>query len=342
MTEPRAEEAERPRPPKPEASWKRRLLLALPVVGMIGSLALVVWLVDPAAVASAMVSADPAWLAGAVGFALMGPAFAACKLRLLLIAVELPVPMRRCVSAVLAAITLNAVVPGRGGDFIRAVFLTDTRETFGVVLGAVLLERIVDVFVLGALAVGLSLGLGGTQAPIWLGFGACAIAITAFLILASGHRSPIARETAARVSRAVRSVCRRPRILLATVFFSSLVWIANIGTMACCFRAVHSIVPLAAISQSTPIAILAGSAPISVSGLGTRDGTMLLLLRHYGSDAEIVAASFLFAAVVFGFLPLVGFLAFGREMLRKVRAAKREDPLQSPAEQSPAGSGPRA
>lgn len=312
------------------ASWRRRLLLVLPLAGMIGSLALVVWLVDPASVAATMASADPVWLAGAVAFAFLGPAFAACKLRLLLIAVELPVSMRRCGSAVLAAITLNAVVPGRGGDFIRAVFLTDTRETFGVVLGAVLLERIIDVFVLGALAAGLSLSLGNAGAATWLGVGACGCAIAAFLVLASGHRSPIARETAARVSRAVRSVCRRPRILLATVFFSALVWVANLGTMVCCFRAVSSIVPIAAIVQSTPIAILAGSAPISVSGIGTRDGAMLLLLRSYGSDAEVVAASFLFTAVIFGFLPLVGFLAFGREMLRKLRVAKREETLQPP------------
>ena len=170
------------------------------------------------------------------------------------------------------------------------------------------------------------LSLGNAGAATWLGFGACGAAIAAFLVLASGTRSPIARETAARVSRAVRSVCRRPRILLATVLLSALNWVANLGVMVCCFRAVRSVMPLAAISQSTPIAILAGSLPISVSGIGTRDGTMLLLLRSYGSDAEVVGASFLFTAVVFGFLPLVGFLAFGREMLRKLRATNRSVP----------------
>ena len=55
---------------------------------------------------------------------------------------------------------------------------------------------------------------------------------------------------------------------------------------------------------------------------------MLLLLRSYGSDAEVVAASFLFTVIIFGFLPLVGFLAFGREMLRKLRVAKREETRQ--------------
>jgi uncharacterized membrane protein YbhN (UPF0104 family) len=181
--------------------------------------------------------------------------------------------------------------------------------------------------VLGALAVGLSLGLGSAGAPTWLGFGACGAAIAAFLVLASGHRSPIARETAARVSRAVRAGCGRPRILLATVFVSLLTWVDVVCVMVCCFRAVRSVVPLAAISQSTPIAILAGTAPISVSGIGTRDGAMLLLLRSYGVDAEVVAASFLFTAIIFGFLPLVGFLALGRETLRKLRIAKREEAL---------------
>jgi len=305
-----------------KTSSKRRLLLALPLLGMLAALALVVWLVDPRAVATTMASADPAWLAAAVAFALVCPVLAAVKLKLLLIAVELPVPMRRCVSAVLAAITLNAVVPGRGGDFVRAVFLTDTRAAFGVVLGAVLLERIIDVFTLGALGAGLSLGPVTARAPVWLGLAACGAAVAAFLVLGSGHRSPIARETAERVSRAVRAVCRRPRVLLATLVVAFVTWIDIVAAMACCFRAVRSGVPLGAVAQAAPIAILAGSAPISVSGIGTRDGTMLLLLRGFGRDAEVVAASFLFTAIIFGFLPLVGFLAFGRETLRKLRAAK--------------------
>jgi hypothetical protein len=57
---------------------------------------------------------------------------------------------------------------------------------------------------------------------------------------------------------------------------------------------------------------------------------MLLLLRSYGSDAEVVAASFLFTAIIFGFLPLVGFVAFGRETLRRLRVAKREEAIQPP------------
>jgi hypothetical protein len=77
--------------------------------------------------------------------------------------------------------------------------VTDTREAFGVVLGAVLLERIIDVFVLGALAVGLSLGLGSAGAPTWLGFGACGAAIVAF-----------GRETLRRLRVARREQSLRP------------------------------------------------------------------------------------------------------------------------------------
>ena len=36
------------------------------------------------------------------------------------------------------------------------------------------------------------------------------------------------------------------------------------------------------LAQNTPIAILASTVPISVSGIDTRDGAMLLLLRSYG------------------------------------------------------------
>ena len=57
----------------------------------------------------------------------------------------------------------------------------------------------------------------------------------------------------------------------------------------------------------------------------------MLRLRSYGPDAAIVAAAFLFTAVSFGFLPLVGFRAFGRETVRKLWAAKGEKALQLPA-----------
>ncbi len=59
-----------------------------------------------------------------------------------------------------------------------------------------LLERIIDVFVLGALAVGLSLGLGNAGAATWLGFGACGAAIAAFLVLARRPNPPRRLETA--------------------------------------------------------------------------------------------------------------------------------------------------
>ncbi len=159
-----------------------RWLIALPLVGVVAALALVLWLANPRAVASAVASARPGWLLAAVALSVLSPVIFAVKLRVLLEAVDYPVAFRRCLSAVMAAVTLNAVLPGRGGDLTRAVFLSEDRGSFTVVLGAVIVERLFDIFALGLLALILGFGIDASAAPAWIGLGVCGAALMGVFI----------------------------------------------------------------------------------------------------------------------------------------------------------------
>ncbi len=298
-----------------------RWLIALPLVGVVAALALVLWLANPRAVASAVASARPGWLLAAVALSVLSPVIFAVKLRVLLEAVDYPVAFRRCLSAVMAAVTLNAVLPGRGGDLTRAVFLSEDRGSFTVVLGAVIVERLFDIFALGLLALILGFGIDASAAPAWIGLGVCGAALMALWLLGLGERAPVARRIAMRLGLGAYRIVRRPGRALGVATIATVGWLGVVGVMWCCFRAVRSPIPAAAVAGATPVGILAGIVPITVSGIGTRDAAMLLMLHERGAEAEIVAASFLYTAAIYGVLPLVGSLALGRETLRKVRRA---------------------
>jgi uncharacterized membrane protein YbhN (UPF0104 family) len=218
-------------------------------------------------------------------------------------------------------VTLNAVIPGHGGDLTRAVFLSEDRETFTIVLGAVVVERLFDIFALGLLALTLSFGVHASAVSVWIGLGACGASLAGLWLLGLGERAPVARRIATRLGLGAHRIARRPGRAIAVVTISTLGWLGLVAVMWCCFQAVRSPIPAAAVAGAAPIGILAGTAPITVSGIGTRDAAMLFMLRDMGAEAEIVAASFIYAGVVFGILPLLGSLALGRETLRTVRRA---------------------
>jgi hypothetical protein len=269
------------------------------------------------------------WGAAAVAMTLLAPVVVGVKLWIVLRIIDFPTTISRCGSAVLAAVTLNAVIPGRGGDLVRAAFLADEPGTVGVLLGAVLLERVIDVGTLGLLALIASVGGGAGWVP-WLAAAACAASLVAIVVLAIGHRVPIRPELAERVGRTARRMLQRPALALALVGSSLLSWINNVAIMGFCLRAVGATTGWVDIARATPIAILAGIAPISVSGIGTRDTAMLLLLRGHGADAAITAGSFGYTILTSWFLAAFGIAALGRETLRRTRDRATAPPSPTP------------
>jgi hypothetical protein len=94
----------------------------------------------------------------------------------------------------------------------------------------------------------------------------------------------------------------------------------NILILTCVLRAVgQGDVPLVQIVANVPLAILAGIVPISISGIGTRDGVLVMLLAEYAEPSGVLAAAFLYTALVYWFLAGIGLVALGSEALQAVR-----------------------
>jgi len=320
--------ARRERPPAvvsvPRANRRRRWMAVLALGGMVVSLVGLFHFVDVRAVGRALSAADPRWLALAVGLVLCTPFTVAGKLWCVVRLAGEPRSLSRCWSAVMAAVALNSLVPGRGGDLVRAAFLATAPDTIAVLVGAVLVERLLDVLSLGLLSLVASLALG-IHVAVTLSLAAAGASLVALAVLASGHRLPFQRELAGRAGTAARGLLRRPDLSAGAFALSTLSWAVNIGVMALALRAVGAEVPLSRVTSAVPIAILAGILPISMGGIGTRDATFAWLLSGTAASEKIVAASFLFTALTMWLLGLLGVVALGRETLAQIRRRVRDE-----------------
>jgi len=322
-------------PAKPPRA-RRWLWTVVPVAGFLVTVAALLRLIDLPAVAETLHDADRRWVSAALVLALAATVLTSLRLWLFLRAAGEPRSWRRCWSAIMASLTLNAVLPSRGGDLVKAVFLTEPGGATTVLLGVVLLERVLDVLVLGLFS------FAAAVVTRWHTALVPALVVTlapciALLVLRFSRRVPFWTEKFERLGRATRCVAQRKGYLSAAILLACLAWFNNICILACLLRGVSVMLPFERVLAAGPLAILAGIIPVSLSGVGTRDGALVLLLRDVAEPPAVLAAGVLYTVVAYWFLAVLGIVALGRETLRTTRAAARRA-AQSNAVPSPSPS----
>ena len=293
------------------------LRAAVPFVGLLLGITALLLLVDVRGAGAALLAADPLWLLACAGLALSATVIVGVKLWAIVRIVAVPRTVRETWSAVMAGLTLNAILPGRGGDLVRAVFLAREPGTLAVLVGAVLFERVIDVGTLGALVLLTGVGLDPVTGI------AAAVVVAAIgggsLLAVLGHRSPIRPDLGERLARTARLAWRRPGWMTLATALSLLAWANNAALMWCAMRAVGVSIPVWPALRATAVAILAGVVPVTISGIGTRDTALVWLLRTYEQGEGLAAAGLIYTAFVYWFLALIGGAALGGEALRTVR-----------------------
>lgn len=297
---------------------RRRLaLLGLSLAGLVLALYALHRLVDLPRVIAVLREADGGWVAAGAGLSFIAPVLVAWRLHLLVDMSGVPSSAVRAWNAVMAGVTLNLLLPLRGGDAVRAVVLATRREQVPSLFGVVLLERFLDVFTLGLLA--LLASLGGFSAATVPALGACVAALVVIVVLGAGGRLPVKRELGEQVGRAARVLRGRPGVALASVVLGLGGWVANVSVMVAALRAVGAAGPVVDVFRATPVAILVGVVPVTVGGIGTRDTAMVTLLDHWGMGERVAAAAFVYTLLNFFLQAAVGLLSLGVESLRHIR-----------------------
>lgn len=283
-------------------------------------LALLLWWVDPRALAQVLRAADPLWLA--LGLASAVAANVASALRWWALARWLGAGVRAgwALAMYFRGVAINALLPGAvvGGDLYRTHALARTGLPLLEAGVSVLFDRLSGLWllvVLGALAAAYGLAGGGvgsigSVASVLGGHGPGALAGVALLalllplVVLLGWQRGVARPQAEQAAaqrpwhRRLVLIAHRPRAQAQygwQVLGSTAVQVLSIGTLACGGAAIGVDLPWWAwAAAAVPIFLLA-TLPVSFGGWGTREAASVVALGALGVGApQAVAVSMLY------------------------------------------------
>ena len=239
---------------------------------------------------------------------------------------------------ILAASTLNMVLPSKMGDIAKAYFMQDRGHLTGsLALSLVVFEKTCDMLSLllwcvfglllypqkdllfGIMTIGVAVGL--ILGLAILGFPKFA---RSFFALAQSISPKKLRAKLGKMSYAWQEMhdhfWRDKRHLLKIAFTSVFIWFLHLLQIWFFILALNAYAPFLANLALSPLAILAGLLPLTFAGVGTRDAALILFYQPYFNAATGAALGVLCTSRYF--LPAIGGLPFLQQYLSFAKRAK--------------------
>lgn len=297
--------------PAPYAATATRRLIPLVAAALI--LAALYWRINPGRIVRVLSASDKAWMAAA--FAMLAPLVLAAAVRLVrLVPVTRGISLPEAIELNLAAATLNLALPSKMGDLAKGWFFRQRGHLSGSqALALVLFERGCDVLALflwcaaglavlprrsgDATVLGLVIGAGLAAGLLALVSRACGRAVFG---LAERWSPPSWRGRVAALRDAWETmqefVWRRPARTLEVALESLGIWFVNLFQVWMFIRALGVAMPVMDAMALAPLGILAGLAPVTFGGAGTRDAATIYFFRAYFDPATGAALGVLLTA----------------------------------------------
>lgn len=281
----------------------RRSLIraAVGVAVSVVAVALVVRSVDVAATARVLAAASPAWLLLAAGFLLLDVVIRAVRWQRLLAPVA-RVGLGSVFGYLLIGYLANNVLPARIGELVRCHYLGD-REGVSrtTTLGTVVVERIVDIGVVVAIAAAAILVLsvrGIVASAVLVGVAIVTLMVVGLGLGIAAHRIPgaerlrVAAERWPRVGEVAGklrdglAVAGRPRVLLEAVVLSVVAWGATLLAFAAAGQSIGVELSIGQASLLASGVALAAAIPSGPASLGTFELAAVRIGVAVGAAAE--------------------------------------------------------
>ena len=261
-------------------------------------------------VASALREGDWSWFVAAVALMALVGVVGGIRWQLLLREAEVEVSSVRAVRAVGASLFLNNVLPTSfGGDAARAWLVG--RESGRMLRSAA--ATVVDkatllgcLFVLAWLALAVDSDVPGSLVRVltWVTIGLAVAAVVAALT-AAGVR-PVVRRLPERVAAMIfeawftlRLWARSGRLMAWVLALGVLYQALAVLALVCVGKTVSVDLSFALAAVVAAVVVVAMLIPVSIGGLGVREGGFVLLLGEAGVDsADATVVSLLSAATI--------------------------------------------
>lgn len=286
----------------------------------VGIIVLLVARTDVGAIAEAIAGADAAWIGLALSLLMASLAVAALRWEVFLRSLDVELAPGPTMRLTFVGAFFNAFLPtGVGGDAYKAVRVRGPGVPLSKTLASVLLDRIVGIVCLAgmglaAVIVRLAAGDTGAAVPvsalISLGVLAAAGILIAFgeRILRTGRKTWFGlRPRLQRTARALTEAGTHPRSVRWGILWGIATQALAIAGHVALARGLSLQVPVAVLTLGVLIATVAATAPVTINGLGFREGAWVWVLGLYGvgnvsalAYALLILAIFLATSVIGG------------------------------------------
>jgi glycosyltransferase 2 family protein len=282
---------------------RRRVWLALRLVVSVLLLAAVLAYAGVGKMADAIREASWGWFAAALALMALNSILGAVRWRMLLRHAHVEVTELRAVRAFAGALFLNNVLPTAvGGDAVRA-WLVGREGGLVRATTATLVDKVTALACLFVVA-WIALIVDSEEVPgslvtvlAWVTAGLLAAFVLAGLV-AAGAR-PLVRRLPERLANMIREAWWALRRWAASARL--MAWVLGLGLVYGAFgllvfvlvaKAVGVELSFALAAVTTPVVLVAMLIPVSIGGLGVREGGFVLLLGEAGvsaADATLLA-----------------------------------------------------
>lgn len=206
-------------------------------------------------------------------------------------------------NAIMLANVLNSFLPSKGGDLVKAAFI---RKQCGLSLGVgtVILERLIDFFILGLLGI---LGFVGSKVYWGLYIGsalliAVSVIFTIFVFCSAKVIPGKLRVLFSDIKSVVINWLNKPSAIIQSITGSLCNWFFAGLTICSLGLALSDQANSAYLLSVYPAAILVGLLPFSVSGIGIRDAAFVFLLSTQMTREEATLVGLGYTALGYWFI----------------------------------------
>ncbi|MBI4021191.1 MAG: flippase-like domain-containing protein [Candidatus Aenigmarchaeota archaeon] len=307
----------------------------LPLIGL-AIFAYLLASIDLSLVAASFVQLDPLFFLAALALSAFVIVLKAVKWQVIIRSYGLHFSFLDALKGWLVGFAIGLVTPGKIGDLARSYYLKE-KANIGKSITTVVVDRIADIFVLFLLAiVGLSvfvsryvrddLLLFATYGLFFVFVGCVALfsrkrVVTALLrplfnAFVSDSRKGVLKGVYDDFYAGIDVMLGKKAILLASLGVTFLIWAVTILYAYVLAIAMGLQIPYDFLFFTFPVVGLLFALPISFSGLGTREASLVFFLSYLGIPAETAIAYSLMMLVVDYILGAVGFGLWTRHPIR--------------------------
>lgn len=289
---------------KPSTDWRRyRFLLSL----CFGTLLLFVIIsrVDVRALKLTFASGSHSLLLSAPLWILVAHVISVVRWKLFLNVAGYTIPFQRLCSSFFANLPAAKFFPSYSGDLLRVLYVADV-VPHAFHFGLIGTEALLDVTALFFSLIAGALLLGMNSIALGALFLLCIGAFFALFLHRFVRRFSVRRPFLTRVLEAFRVLQKNPLAALALLLLSGMGWLCTPLFTFQLFVAFGAPIPFATVLLVQPMVTLASLLPVTIGGIGVREGTMLYLYSGLISlPAVILTVGAYYSFVSYIFLPLL-------------------------------------